>query len=164
MSIIEEISKIDFFNFPYGDGRSKCLCVNLSKNFESILSMQVTICCKCGNYSRTKNSDDQKIYCKCIDTYGKRCKEIHRKKLFIVLDELIANIDTESEDENMDIYDFNLNLFSSRYIHNGSCLPDKRKCSRCWRYWCSTCGGGVGGMMSRCYYKKCREGRKNLGI
>lgn len=164
MSIVKEIANINFLKILYGDGRSGCVCINLSKNFETILYIQVTVCFKCGNYSYTEKSNEEKIYCKCVDTFGKRCKEIHMKKLSIVLDELIANIDTESETENMDIYDFVACIGPSRYDHNGSCFPNKRKCSRCWRYWCGTCGGGVGGMMGLCYYKKCRAGRKNLGI
>ena len=41
-------------------------------------------------------------------------------------------------------------LEASRYWHEGQCTPDSDRCDRCFRYWCGTCGIGLGGMMSRC--------------
>ena len=42
-------------------------------------------------------------------------------------------------------------LSSSRYDHRGQCTPDRDRCRRCFRYWCSRCGRGLGGMWERCY-------------
>ena len=39
----------------------------------------------------------------------------------------------------------------SRYDHRGQCTPDRDRCNRCFRYWCSRCGRGLAGMWESCY-------------
>ena len=54
-------------------------------------------------------------------------------------------------------------LLSSPYWHPDiNCIPDYRRCLHCWRYWCSRCGSGLGGMMGKCNYEFCEIGRRNL--
>jgi hypothetical protein len=122
--------------------------------------LKISVCSKCGDYVESVNSMEEKIYCKCENIFFNKLKWIHREKFIKVLDQLIYTMYSDSDSEE-DMVDFSLK--PSPYSHGGECVPDFRTCHRCWRYWCISCNGGLGGMYSCCSYKKCRVGRKNIG-
>jgi hypothetical protein len=174
-NILKEFENIKFFpsNFGFGDGRSSIKTISLFHpdplSFKVLISIQITICNTCGNYSYTNKSDEEKIYCKCKNimienAWERRCKRVYNEKLLKVLDQLISSIDSDSE-EYIDGHYLNApRLTPSRYGHEGPCYPDSRTCNECWHYWCGTCNGGLGGMYGSCIYKKCRQGRRNLNL
>jgi len=124
--------------------------------------LKISVCSKCGDYVESNNSMEEKIYCKCVNTFYNKLKWIHRDKFIKVLDQLIYTMysDSDSEPES-DMVNFSLR--PSPYSHGGECVPDFRTCHSCWRYWCISCSGGLSGMYSNCAHKKCRIGRKNIG-
>ena len=89
---------------------------------------------------------------KCLDCEDYVCEEEHTK---------CFNCFNENDDEYFYYHSECLKppkLLSSRYSHDGECLPDSNKCQTgCWRYWCSDCDFGVSGMYSRCSNKDCKR-------
>lgn len=118
--------------------------------------------CKiCGGYCNSSDSISRRIFCTCSDVFGNKCRQKHRDNLTKVLDQLIF---TKYSDISVESKSLNCFLECSRYYHEGKCVPDPRRCGNCWRYWCMTCGSGIGGMLGKCNYKGCRNGRRNCGL
>lgn len=136
----------------------------LNKMLRPNTILNVSTCCICGNYIESSKSMEEKIYCKCTDIYNNKCKYIHREKFKKVLDQLIFTMYDDNNLVSNNSSTFICRLEPSRYSHEGECYPESRTCYSCWRYWCSCCGGGLGGMYGNCVYKRCRIGRKNCNL
>ena len=79
--------------------------------------------------------------------------EEYKWKLNIILDELEQKLQILDPIKK----DFTCSpLAPCSYYHEGPCLPNKRTCYGCWRYWCGKCGSGLGGMYGKCSYKRCK--------
>ena len=104
------------------------------------------ICNKCGDYSGSRTSDVEKIYCKCVDAWGQKCLEKHK----INMQKVFYNIEIGEEMDDLFTY-----LYPSTYSHPGNCFPDSRTCNACYRYWCGRCGGGMGSYADKCNDIKC---------
>ena len=169
--MIFNISTINRSNFKIAGQNSISYTFRGKSKMFILKSIRVCICDKCGDFTYSEKSMEEKIYCKCDNGYGtvydNKCKYIHREKLNKVLDQLIYTMYSES-DSDTESYDYNsynfCQLKPSTYSHSGECTPDARTCDYCWRYWCMSCRGGVGGMYGSCTYKRCRSGRKNCNL
>lgn len=130
------------------------------KNYNTkTYNIKISICSKCGDYVESIKSTEEKIFCKCENVLYNKFKLIHCQKFVKVLNQLIYSMYEELEC-NVDDH----SLKPSTYVHEGDCVPDTRTCYSCWRYWCMCCNTGLGGMYGNCTYRKCRIGRKNLGM
>ena len=141
-------------------------------SFFSAKYISLSLCSICGNYRHSKKSVEKRIFCTCLDDHGNdvytiMCQFEHRAKFSKVLDELIFRV-YEDVDEDVEVEDdkpsHGLSIEISRYWHENECNPCPRTCDSCWRYWCSSCRSGLGGMYGGCTYKKCRVGRRNCGL
>ena len=163
-NLLKEFSSVKFRRQEhFGDGK-EYITINLDDptpySFKSIFRIELIICRRCGDYPYAKNNE-KNIFCKCKDYWGIRCKNIHRDKLNKVLNELVEKVDVVMAGNTFKYP----RLSPSCYGHPSEvfeCVPDSRRCGYCWRYWCGTCGTGLGGMMGMCEYNKCREGRRNI--
>ena len=154
---------------PYGDRRSVVSVIrskfNFDINYKSTCEVRIetTICQKCGNYIRC-NKGREEVYCKCNgeDNWLMKFRQIHEGKLSHVLDELVYKRETDTENDTEDEGEDEGPLKPCpQYGHEGPCEPNSRRCKICvYPYRCK-CGTSLGGMMGKCYYKKCREGLRN---
>ena len=133
--------------------------------YKSCLSININVCNKCGDYVYISSDENEveKIYCKCErDNWIERKRIIHNKLFSKILDQLIEKVDRVDPDREKEQYVSLISSLISPYYHNGPCIPDSRTCeSGCWKYWCGTCHGGIGGMYGACMYNKCRQGIRN---
>ena len=158
INITNSMDNIKFMRIPFGDRRSECFRIisrHPTELFTNQVNMQVTVCKNCGEFSYS-NFAKEKNHCKCEDTWGFRCKEVYNNKLQKVLNELVEKRKSDEEDVSQFL------LQPCPNWHEGDCTPDRRTCIYCWNYRCSICKGGVGGSHGKCYYNKCRSGRRSL--
>ena len=150
-AVLREIANIKFRNMPFGDRHSISLFISLVYPTLSDVrfSKQIVICTKCGNYSYSTTSCEKNIFCKCEDTYRRKCKYVHAKKYNILLDEMVR-VGFKTANKSFDFV--GNDLLSENILQSISN-----------RYWCR-CGYDVGGMMGSCYNVNCRDGRKKLRL
>ena len=158
---VYNIRRIKVTNKSYEEGYTVGVGVSINVySDDKYFHMHGIFCKKCGNYIECRNGK-RSVYCSCdFDYYGNKIFLETKGKLSRLYDELEMRITDRIVDPDPPVpFNFNVapRLLPSSYGHNGPCDPDRRTCGKCWRYWCGSCGGGVGGMMGSGKYKRCPE-------